>query len=208
MSTQQKWLYQNLQRTRPNRTSHYLRQSLYYIGSKRIHASNRDENLAMFDGEDRWDEERNGFVQGKSGSFMNQALTSVDIIADKITQMAMDYVPESASYDVVKVSVVGGLLLVVLSFVKGIISFVLTIGTIVFGAYVSVKVFGIESSDNGRRKKGGRKRAPSKRQGMPRDSAVSTGGKFFLDNLSSLISKEDDDGLIDVTFADKKKKKK
>ena len=206
MSIQQKSLYQNLQRTRPNRTSHYPRQPLYYIGSKRIHASNRDENLAMFDGEDRWDEEGNGFVQ--SGSFMNQALTSVDIIADRITQMAMDYVPESASYDVVKVSVVGGLLLVVLSFVKGIISFVLTIGTIVFGAYVSVKVFGIESSDNGRRKRGVRKRAPSKRQGMPRDSAVSTSGKFLLDNVRSLISKDDDDGLIDVTFADNNKKKK
>lgn len=187
---------------------------MYQIDYKRIYASNGDDNTAIFDGEDRWDEEgRNGFVQGRNGlqgSLMNQALASVGIMADRMTEIAMEFVPETTSYDVVKISVIGGLLLVVLSFVKGIISFVLTIGTIVFGAYVSVKVFGIEGSDNGKttvKQRAVKKRAGRKSRGKPRDSAVAAGGKFLLNNLSSLISKsiDDDDGLIAVRFSKKNK---
>ena len=215
---QQRWLgpsqQQTLIRSRRVHPCQFPRHSEYTIDSKRIFSSNRDDNLAIFDGEDRWDEEgRNGFVQGRNGlqgSFMSQALASVDIMADRLTQVAMEFVPETTSYEVVKISVIGGLLLVVLSFVKGIISFILTLGTIIFGAYVSVKVFGIDSSDNvetSRKTRAGKKRADRKNQAKPRDSAVAAWGKFLLNNLSSLISKstDDDDGLIDVRFTKKNK---
>lgn len=205
---------------RTNSMSHVLTSSVtitHRIRLKKLYSSNRDDNLAVFDGENHWDSEgRNGFAQGDGrhvlqGSFMSQALGSVDIMADRITQIAMQFVPESTSYDIVKVSVVGGLLLVVLSFVKGIVSFVLTVGTIVFGAYVSVKVFGMEFNDYETHAKPRRRQPRKPLRGNGRgnmSSTASSGGRLLLRGLSTLISQstDEDDGLIDVTFTTKKKK--
>lgn len=173
-----------------------------------FHSKNNrtEEQLAVFDGEDGWDGE------ALQGSFMNQALASVNFVADRLTQIAMEFVPESASYEVVKISVIGGLLLVILSCVKGILSFVLTIGTIIFGAYVSVKVFGIDvskSTQSTRVRKQGKRKPTRSRQRTPQDPPAP--GQFLLTTVRDLLSQSTDDeneGLIDVTFSNNNSKKK
>ena len=96
----------------------------------------------------------------------------------------------------------------------------ITIGTIVFGAFVAVKVFGLDvggSSDydgnsrgRGSRRKGGRNARSSSSRNNKRGSSSRPSGIAGLLNgvLGSGDSDSSDDGLIDVWFERKSGNKK
>jgi hypothetical protein len=149
-------------------------------------------------------------TEPSSSFLMDQAIRSVGIVVDQLADVAMQFVPEGTPYDVVKVAVVGGVALVVLSFVKGILSFAITLGSIGFGAYVWVNVYGGGVSSPGGRKSGSKKR--SKKTGRPIKSPRSSTANSrrvspdgLLGSLGGLIdarfsSSKEDDGILDVTF--------
>jgi hypothetical protein len=148
----------------------------------------------------------------KSRPILQQALAAVGIVADRLTDVALQFAPEGASPQVVRTAVSGGLVLLALSFVKGILSFILTIGTVVFGAYVAVRVFGLDvqsvsgsrTSDSmgsgPRQRSGGSKRRANRYQAPDRQEK--SGMRGLLDSLTGNIvsDEEEDDGLLDVWF--------
>lgn len=180
----------------------------------------RDDNWVTFDGEEEWDD---GGPSGLSGPIVQQSFRAVGMVIDRVTDIALQMAPEDASPTAVRAAVSGGLILLSLSFVKGIISFFITIGTIVFGAFVAVKVFGLDvggssNDDNNRRgrgsrEKGGRNnRSTSARSSKIRDPpSLSSGVAGLINRVLGGSESESDDGLIDVWFerkSGKGKKKK
>lgn len=170
---------------------------------------NNKNDSVYFDGEDEWNTTRLGRTPDSrlTGTLMDQALGSVGIVVDNITNIAIKYVPESTSYDVVRVAVVGGLLLVVLSFVKGVLSFVLTVGTLLFGAYIWVKVYGMDakSISNGPSSRS-RSRTATPRRSEERNTGSSVGllNTMFMRIGSSFD--DNDSGLLDVKMSRKSRK--
>lgn len=57
-----------------------------------------------------------------TGSMLNKLLGSVGIVTDKLTDIMIPFVPETASYATVRTAVAGGILLFLFSFVKGVLS--------------------------------------------------------------------------------------
>lgn len=94
--------------------------------------------------------------------------------------------------------------------------FFLTLGTVLFGAFVAVKVFGMDivPSEGGRRKQGTRRRSGSGQRQKRQESVDVTGGVMrVLSSLSSSSpndgwSDDGTDGLLDVSFSRAKKGKK
>ena len=101
------------------------------------------------------------------------------------------------------VAVVGGIVLVVLSFVKGLLSLVLAVGTIGFGAYLYTNVYGDvgEKSGSTRRAESGRRRTKKKKktEGSAARPTFSA-GNVLSGLLNSTVQRKPDDGLLDVTF--------
>jgi hypothetical protein len=174
---------------------------------------NNENDSAYFDGEDDWNSSSRQLGRTPesrlTGTLVNQALGSVGIVVDNITNIAIKYVPESTSYEVVRVAVVGGLLLVVLSFVKGVLSFVLTVGTLLFGAYIWVKVYGMDTNSISNNGPSGRSRARTGTPGKPEKK--NTGSSLGLLNTVFLrigtSFDSEDSGLLDVKMNRKPRKK-
>lgn len=59
---------------------------------------------------------------GLSGPIVQQSFRAVGMVIDRVTDMALQMAPEDASPTAVRAAVSGGLILLSLSFVKGIIS--------------------------------------------------------------------------------------
>lgn len=57
-----------------------------------------------------------------SGRFLQQGFRAVGIVTDKLTDAVLQIAPEDAPPGTVRAAVVGGLILMSLSFVKGILS--------------------------------------------------------------------------------------
>lgn len=177
----------------------------------------KDRDVVIFDGEEEWDQRDGVMFTENRGNVARQALASVGLVADGLTAIAMQFVPETTSYNVVKGAVVGGIVLVVLSFVKGLLSLILTVGTMVLGAYVWVKLFGMEtpeynsSSSSSRSKKGRKTRARAGRRksndgGVTAEALLGQGQQLLNSLVSSSRDDGEDDGLLDVTFVQKKRK--
>lgn len=145
-------------------------------------------------------------------------MRAVGMVMDRLTDVALQLAPEDASPGAVRAAVAGGLVLVALSFVKGVLSLILTIGTVFFGAFVAVRVFGWDAAGppDGRgdgggkgrgRKRVGSGRAPERRSG---DDGVASGVAGLLGSVLGAAASSDssDDGLIDVWFEGAKGKKK
>lgn len=173
----------------------------------------KERDVVIFDGEEEWDQRDGVAFTENRGNVARQALASVGLVADGLTAIAMQFVPETTSYNVVKGAVVGGIVLVVLSFVKGLLSLILTVGTMVLGAYVWVKLFGMETPEynstlsNVRRgKKKNRKARRSSKHSNATAEALLGQGQQLLNSLVSSRDDDDDDGLLDVKFVQKKRK--
>ncbi|KAI8114290.1 hypothetical protein M9434_002416 [Picochlorum sp. BPE23] len=172
----------------------------------------KGRDVVIFDGEEEWDQRDGAVYTENRGNVARQALASVGLVADGLTAIAMQFVPETTSYNVVKGAVVGGIVLVVLSFVKGLLSLILTVGTMVLGAYVWVKLFGMEPPEynstlsNVRRGKKNRKARRSSKDSNVTAEALLGQGQQLLSSLVSSRDDDDDDGLLDVKFVQKKRK--
>ena len=131
---------------------------------------------------------------------------SVGVVADQLTEVAMRFVPEGTPFEVVRVAVVGGIVLVVLSFVKGLLSLVLAVGTIGFGAYLYTNVYGDvgEKSRSTRRAESGRRRTKKKKKKKKTEGSAArptfSAGNVLSGLLNSTVQRKPDDGLLDVTF--------
>ncbi|PRW33572.1 F-box LRR-repeat 21 isoform A [Chlorella sorokiniana] len=107
--------------------------------------SSRDEyEDVAFDDEEDWEAQGSSVQAPGVGPVFNTALRGLSAISERLTDFALQYAPADASPGVVRVAVNAGLVLLALSFVKSLLSFFLTIGTIFLGAYVAVKVFGVD----------------------------------------------------------------
>ena len=142
-------------------------------------------------------------------SWTRQALGSFGVIADQLTEAAMQFVPEGTSFEVVRVAVVGGIVLVILSFVKGLLSLALTIGTVGVGAYTYTRVYGGAGSEGrmsgprSRSAKGSRRKTTKK---TAKSKAASSVGGLLSSIVDSTVSRDIDDGLLDVTFKKQSKR--
>lgn len=110
------------------------------------HTSRRSWILAArraeYDGDEDWDDGPGamGLIPGILGGALGAVGT--------ITDFVMSNLPASVSRGVVDIGVKAGLALVVLGFARSVLSFVTTIGTIVFGLWIASKVLG--GGDNGK----------------------------------------------------------
>ncbi|PSC70085.1 KRAB-A domain-containing 2-like [Micractinium conductrix] len=124
-------------------TAAYRRRAAARVQSRRS-SKDYDQDYVEFDDEEDW-EQTGTSIQGPGlGPILNTALRGVGAVADRLTDVALQFVPADVSPGVVRVAVSAGLVLLALSFVKSILSFFLTLGSIVLGAYVAVRVFGID----------------------------------------------------------------
>lgn len=166
-----------------------------------IRARNKDDLVdveVVFDGVE---DDEVGFPDSVSVTGLTG---SVGVVADQLTEVAMRFVPEGTPFEVVRVAVVGGIVLVVLSFVKGLLSLVLAVGTIGFGAYLYTNVYGDvgETSGSTRRAESGRRRTKKKKKKTEGSAARQTfsAGNVLSGLLNSTVQRKPDDGLLDVTF--------
>ncbi|KAL4435436.1 hypothetical protein ABPG77_006198 [Micractinium sp. CCAP 211/92] len=165
----------------------------------------RGDDYVAFDDEEEWEQQGSTVQAPGLGPIFSIALRGVNAVSSKITDVALQFAPADASPAVVRVAVNAGLVLVALSFVKSVLSFFLTLGSIILGAYVAVKVFGVDvagvtgslgGGDAGRASSGsgGRPRSAAKRKPDPRAPQSEFKG------LLGWGRGEDDDGLLDVRF--------
>jgi hypothetical protein len=174
-------------------------------------AKRKDDDIAdvevVFDGvEDGDDRAGLGFLEGNSAGAI---FSSVGVVTDQIAEIIMPFVPEGTSFEIVRIAVIGGSALIILSFVKGLLSLVLTIGTVGFGAYVYTNVYGGGSgsgSGSGRQtgrtasRAGGRRGATKKRKPAADGSSSGNILTSLINNSADAWSGKTDDGLLDVTF--------
>ncbi|KAL4419811.1 hypothetical protein ABPG75_006909 [Micractinium tetrahymenae] len=171
----------------------------------------RGDDYVAFDDEEEWEQQGSTVQAPGLGPIFSTALRGVNAISGKLTDIALQFAPADASPGVVRVAVNAGLVLVALSFVKSVLSFFLTLGSIILGAYVAVKVFGLDvagvtssmgGGDPGRGGGGarggggggGRPRSAGKRKPDPRAPQSEFKG------LMGPGSERNDDGLLDVWF--------
>lgn len=156
----------------------------------------------VFDGVEG-DEGELGFAE--SASSVLGLTESVAAVADQLTEAAMRFVPEGTSFEVVRVAVVGGIVLIVLSFVKGLLSLAIAVGTVGFGAYLYTSIYG----EVGGKKRGSTRRARSGRSRTKKKKATTkstaggptfSAGNILSDLINSTGTRRPDDGLLDVTF--------
>lgn len=104
----------------------------------------RGDDYVAFDDEEEWEQQGTTVQAPGLGPILSTALRGVNAVSAKLTDIALQFAPADASPGVVRVAVNAGLVLVALSFVKSVLSFFLTLGSIILGAYVAVKVFGVD----------------------------------------------------------------
>jgi hypothetical protein len=61
-------------------------------------------------------------LRPSASSFIPQAIKALSLVTEKLTDIALQFAPEDASPGTVRTAVVGSMLLVALSFIKGILS--------------------------------------------------------------------------------------
>lgn len=155
---------------------------------------------------------------------LQQMVSASGVVIDKLTELALQFAPEDASPSVVRTSVAGAMVLVVLSFVKGIVSFILTVGTLMLGAYVAVRVFGIEAgtpqrdASKGTAKKSSKRRKKTRNVSEKRNPSLNrrhevpgkndTGINGMLNSLLGTALSDDDEGLLEVRLRPPRSKKR
>ncbi|GAB4815799.1 hypothetical protein N2152v2_002845 [Parachlorella kessleri] len=167
------------------------------------------DNFVSFDSEDEWDQQARRAPPGSSSSsvskpFVSQLFSAVGMVVDRLTDLAFTFVPQGVSVRVVRTAVTGGLLLLLLSFAKSVLGFILTLGSLVLGAYVAVRILGIDLGGMVTDEPEEFKRAASKRRGPSRQEPRGRQSEFkgLLGGSSSV----DEDGLLDVWFERSKDK--
>eukprot|EP00887_Chlorella_sp_A99_P002968 scaffold24.g2968.t1 len=164
-----------------------------------------DYDYVDFDEEGDW-EDNGTRIAARGGSLVSQALRAVGIVADKLTDVALQVAPQDVPVGVVRTAVNAGLVLLVLGFAKSILGFFLTIGTVVFGAYVAVRVFGLDVAGLSSRDEGGGRGAPArpKQKGGPKRRPDARAWQSEWRGLLGAPNKKRDDGLLDVTWIARK----
>ncbi|KAL4856997.1 hypothetical protein ACK3TF_002687 [Chlorella vulgaris] len=168
------------------------------VSARRTGRGDFDPNYVAFDDEEDW-EERGTTVKGPGvGPVFSTALKGVSAITDKLVDVALQLAPADTSPGVVRVAVNATLVLVALSFVKSLLGFFLTLGTIFLGAYVAVKVFGVDvsgiTSGAGIGGSGRPKQQQQKKKRRPDQRSRQSEFKGLLGG------REESDGLMDVWF--------
>ncbi|KAL6770159.1 hypothetical protein ACKKBG_A33830 [Auxenochlorella protothecoides x Auxenochlorella symbiontica] len=169
----------------------------------------RDEPLedrVIFDGEEDWEEGGTNVTSGL-GALPGAALRLLGTLADRITATAVQLAPQDVSPGVVKTAVNAGLIIVLLGFARSILSFLVTIGTLVLGAYLAIKVFRINIPTLNQDRGDGRHRGGP--QGGSR--RTQSGAARYRSEFQGLLGARDavkNDDLMDVVFAPKQKKGK
>ncbi|KAK9828843.1 hypothetical protein WJX72_002379 [[Myrmecia] bisecta] len=121
-------------------------------------ALRRQEEYVELDDEGEWDDEADSSA-GALPAVFKQAWSTVLGLTEKLTDIALDFVPDTIPRTVVDTAIKGGLFLILLGFARSILSFGLTIGTIVLGLYIATRVMNADdTSGRGPRSKG--KRGP------------------------------------------------
>jgi hypothetical protein len=172
--------------------------------------SDEIDDQVTFDDEGSW-EDTGTRIDSSAGPIIQQAFNAVGIISGKITQLVLQFTPSDIPPSTVRTAVNSALILLALSFVKGLLSFVLLIGTILFAAYVAVRIFGLDSDSLPLgTSQGKRNRKNNKRGGGGGGSKPTLGRESeFLGLLGDGGRDSDDvDGLLDVWFDRSGKKKK
>jgi hypothetical protein len=147
----------------------------------------------------------------QGGTIFQQSFRAISLVTDKVTDIALQFAPENASPTAVRAAVTGGLILVTLSFVKGVLSFFLTIGTVVFCAFVAVRVFGLDiNGESTRKNSSGRRNSSQRKSNKSRRAVADTDIPSLPDAVGGLLTGilgdgSGDDGLLDVWFEGKKK---
>ncbi len=142
-----------------------------------------------------------------SGAFVSQALRGAALVTDRLAAAAQSLAPD-APPRAVRTAVAGGLLLLAASFVKGVLSFFMTMGTVALGAYVATRVLGSDPEGGGgsarrrRDDRGARRGAAPERRRRERGGGADGVAGF----LSGVLGGEEED-LMDVWFSDGGKKK-
>lgn len=171
------------------------RQLCVPVQARRSDRQDFDRDYVHFDDEEDW-EQSGTTIQPGVGPILSTTLRGLSAITDRLTGVALQLAPADASPAVVRVAVSAGLVLLALSFVKSLLSFSLTLGTIILGAYVAVKVFGLDVAGVS----GGRGRTRTRQQQQGKRRPDPRGRQSEFKGLLGSGSKEDEDGLLDVWF--------
>lgn len=162
--------------------------------------SDEIDDQVTFDDEGSW-ENTGTRIDPSAGPIVQQAFNAVGIISGKITQLVLQFTPNDIPPSTVRTAVNGALILLALSFVKGLLSFVLLVGTILFAAYVSVRIFGLDSDSLPLgTSEGKRSRKTNKRGGGGKKPILGRESEFsgLLGDVGR--GSDDGDGLLDVWF--------
>ncbi|KAL0038912.1 hypothetical protein WJX77_001626 [Trebouxia sp. C0004] len=142
-----------------------------------------DDESVEFDEENSWSSQarRNaGLVPSMAGTF----LLAANSLGNKLTDIAFDLAPSNVERGTVEIAVKAALILLAVSVAKSLLGVALTLGTVVFGIYVATKVWSKPAADDAAGKPG--RMQPGKQRQSRR---------------------QDDDGLSDVWFESKSKRK-
>lgn len=174
------------------------------VQARRADREDYDTDYVQFDDEEDW-EQRGTTIKPGVGPIFSTAMRGLTAVSERLADVALQFAPADASPGAVRVAVNVGLVLLALSFVKSLLSFFLTLGTIVLGAYVAVRVFGIDvpgvSGPLGGGTIGGSStpNRPKQQQQQKRRLNPRSKQSEFQGLLGS-GSGEDEDGLLDVWF--------
>lgn len=142
-----------------------------------------DDESVEFDEENSWSSQarRNaGLVPSIAGPF----LLAANSLGNKLTDIAYDLAPSNVERGTVEIAVKAALVLLAVSIAKSLLGVALTLGTVVFGIYVATKVWSKPAADDAVGK------SSHMQPGKQRQSR-----------------RQDDDGLSDVWFESKPKRK-
>ncbi|DBB00951.1 TPA: hypothetical protein ACH3X1_000865 [Trebouxia sp. C0004] len=177
-----KCLCQNVLSSRPTRICSTRRQSRRAIFVM-ARSPRYDDESVEFDEENSWSSQarRNaGLVPSMAGTF----LLAANSLGNKLTDIAFDLAPSNVERGTVEIAVKAALILLAVSVAKSLLGVALTLGTVVFGIYVATKVWSKPAADDAAGKPG--RMQPGKQRQSRR---------------------QDDDGLSDVWFESKSKRK-
>jgi len=161
------------------------------------------------------DRKSNSRVQNVT--ILGQALGSLSLLVDGLTDISIQFVPQGTPYDAVRAGVTGALILCGLSLVKGVLSLFMTIGTLLLGAFVAVRIYGTGLSDNNtivtepsrrnscKARKGPK---PRKKRDAIKSASTESGDSvagLVLGFISSSLHAGGDNDLLEVTFKPDKK---
>ncbi|KAL3147578.1 hypothetical protein ABBQ38_014631 [Trebouxia sp. C0009 RCD-2024] len=142
-----------------------------------------DDDYVEVDDEDRWTNQARRNV-GLVPSLAKPVLQAANILAEKLTNVACEIVPDTIERGTVDVAVKAGLVLAAVSIARSLLGVALTVGTVLFGIYVATKIWSKQDSPDPLGNAG--RTQPKRRQRS---------------------SVQDDDGLSDVWFEKGSKRK-